>query len=248
MVAAHVASANQGSAHIADATYNALLSMVVTPSSIPNCEKSSAWKRAARLSLADEEDYDSSLPAAVLDDVLKIINANALSVILDQLIHMSPLVQQRTLQDLFVLLKFEPENRRVFNSIPNWQRTLAGFLAFHAKTAPETGVFEMGIKLWVLVLHDAVLKDGDTILDVFWLGESFSGQISHAVLTGLLECFLQDKTAPIPSSQTIQALIMAGELSSIHYPLVLNLVDSWKRLPELAGEYFALLVRSIHNG
>jgi hypothetical protein len=78
----------------------------------------------------DDEKQARDLPVVVLDDSTKICNTDALVVLLDQLPFLSQLVQQRACQDLFVLLKYEPANRRiVLGAVAHWQALFAAFVS-----------------------------------------------------------------------------------------------------------------------
>jgi len=47
-------------------------------------------------------------------------------------------------QDVFVLLKFEAQNRRAFINVDGWQVALGNFVG---TVANDQGVFELGVKV-----------------------------------------------------------------------------------------------------
>lgn len=213
------------SVHVSHEIYNALLSMTITPTGLVT-SKALKWQQVCSSALSEGEEHlgtdQFELPVVVLDDAMKIVNLDAIQVILDLLPHMSSNVQQRAFQDLYVLLKFDLSNRKSMGSVPQWQTSLGQFIS----SQTDQDIVQMGMKIWVLILQDCVFRNEcDILLEAFWLRASIGKQVSDLALNSLFESLLV-QTAAVPPPLAWDALVKVAELAGL-YTHCFELFDLW---------------------
>mmetsp|Transcript_43719 Transcript_43719/g.69916 ORF Transcript_43719/g.69916 Transcript_43719/m.69916 type:complete len:1624 (+) Transcript_43719:209-5080(+) len=121
--------------------------------------------RPDEINVADVFAQDQSMFGPILDDTHHINNPHAVMVVLKLLPRMSLYLQQRVCQDLFLLLKFQARNRRAFAEIDGWESSLLQLLGSLSELGLQSSgsqvCFDMGIKLFVLVVQDIVCQSDD---------------------------------------------------------------------------------------
>ncbi|KAH9244493.1 hypothetical protein BASA81_018093 [Batrachochytrium salamandrivorans] len=227
------------SVHVSHEIYNALLSMTITPTGMVTA-KALKWQQVCSSALSESEEHlgtdQFELPVVVLDDAMKIVNLDAIQVILDLLPHMSSNVQQRAFQDLYVLLKFDLSNRKSMGSVPQWQTSLGQFIS----SQTDQDIVQMGMKIWVLILQDCVFRNEcDAVLEAFWLRASIGKQVSDLALNSLFESLLV-QTAAVPPPLAWDALVKVAELAGL-YTHCFELFDLWV-IPSSSPATAAMLI------
>ena len=172
--------------------YNAMLDMLLTPmqgtgenSESPEMRsrktvvgvKASNWAMQTyidELDRAIKEDASHNPGGAsfskLLDDTQHIHSAQALELLVKILPKLTLYLQQKALQDLFLLLKFKEQNRRALQTVRYWQAHLLLVLGtmYRASDAEPASkmCFDMGVKLVVMILSDAMQRHAKGYMQV----------------------------------------------------------------------------------